>query len=242
MQVPDGTVHVVIGDVCGHGPDEAALGVCLRIAWRTLVLAGVARPTSCSRGCRTCCASSATPTHVFTTLCMVSIRARPRRRDRSGWPATRRRCCSRTAASAPLEPGPPGPPLGILDDARWPAYDVALPGDWSLLLYTDGVMDGRVGDGPGGWARTGSPRSSPPRRRAPTSDPDELVRLVVERAEDLNARSARRRRRPAPRGAPRPVSARAGFTVTQWFALVVGALLLVAALGLLAGAARRSGA
>ena len=42
VQVPDGTVHVVIGDVCGHGPDEAALGVCLRIAWRTLVLAGSA--------------------------------------------------------------------------------------------------------------------------------------------------------------------------------------------------------
>src|SRR3546814_15417113 len=31
---------MVIGDVSGHGPEEAALGVCLRIAWRTLVLAG----------------------------------------------------------------------------------------------------------------------------------------------------------------------------------------------------------
>ena len=29
-------VHLVIGDVAGHGPDEAALGVCLRVAWRTL--------------------------------------------------------------------------------------------------------------------------------------------------------------------------------------------------------------
>ncbi len=40
VQTPDGSVHVVVGDVCGHGPDEAALGVALRIAWRTLVLAG----------------------------------------------------------------------------------------------------------------------------------------------------------------------------------------------------------
>ena len=31
----------MLGDVCGHGPDEAALGVQLRIAWRTLILAGV---------------------------------------------------------------------------------------------------------------------------------------------------------------------------------------------------------
>lgn len=40
VQSPDGSVHAVVGDVCGHGPDEAALGVALRIAWRTLVLAG----------------------------------------------------------------------------------------------------------------------------------------------------------------------------------------------------------
>src|SRR5689334_13496737 len=33
-------VHLLIGDVSGHGPEEAALGVALRIAWRALVLAG----------------------------------------------------------------------------------------------------------------------------------------------------------------------------------------------------------
>ncbi|NEC16794.1 PP2C family protein-serine/threonine phosphatase, partial [Streptomyces parvus] len=27
VRTPDGTVHAMIGDVCGHGPDEAALGV-----------------------------------------------------------------------------------------------------------------------------------------------------------------------------------------------------------------------
>src|SRR3954464_7263941 len=39
VQDADGTVHAIIGAVCGDGPDEAALGVCLRIAWRTLVMA-----------------------------------------------------------------------------------------------------------------------------------------------------------------------------------------------------------
>ncbi|MFD0821764.1 PP2C family protein-serine/threonine phosphatase, partial [Micromonospora zhanjiangensis] len=34
-------VDVIVGDVCGHGADEAALGVELRVAWRALVLAGV---------------------------------------------------------------------------------------------------------------------------------------------------------------------------------------------------------
>ncbi len=40
VELADGTLRLVIGDVSGHGPDEAALGVNLRIAWRTLVLAG----------------------------------------------------------------------------------------------------------------------------------------------------------------------------------------------------------
>ena len=41
VQTPDGTVHVMVGDVAGHGPDEAALGVALRIAWRALTFAGL---------------------------------------------------------------------------------------------------------------------------------------------------------------------------------------------------------
>src|SRR4051812_6785891 len=40
VQTADGPMHILIGDVCGHGPDEAALGTALRIGWRTLVLAG----------------------------------------------------------------------------------------------------------------------------------------------------------------------------------------------------------
>src|SRR6478735_7111283 len=40
VETADGTVHAVIGDVSGHGPDAAALGVSLRIAWRTLVIGG----------------------------------------------------------------------------------------------------------------------------------------------------------------------------------------------------------
>ena len=40
VQMPNRTVHVMIGDVAGHGPDEAALGVALRIGWRALTFAG----------------------------------------------------------------------------------------------------------------------------------------------------------------------------------------------------------
>ncbi|MFE2148350.1 response regulator, partial [Streptomyces sp. NPDC059456] len=40
VQTPDGATHAVVGDVSGHGPSEAALGVCLRVAWRSFVMAG----------------------------------------------------------------------------------------------------------------------------------------------------------------------------------------------------------
>jgi CheY-like chemotaxis protein len=41
VQTPDRVVHVLVGDVAGHGPDEAALGAALRIAWRALTFADV---------------------------------------------------------------------------------------------------------------------------------------------------------------------------------------------------------
>ncbi|HEU4346331.1 MAG TPA: fused response regulator/phosphatase, partial [Actinoplanes sp.] len=41
VQVGEDTLHMIVGDVCGHSVDEAALGVELRVAWRALVLAGV---------------------------------------------------------------------------------------------------------------------------------------------------------------------------------------------------------
>ncbi|SEN89252.1 Stage II sporulation protein E (SpoIIE) [Actinacidiphila rubida] len=37
VQGEDSTVHAIIGDVSGHGADEAASAVHLRLAWRTAV-------------------------------------------------------------------------------------------------------------------------------------------------------------------------------------------------------------
>ena len=69
-------MHALIGDVCGRGPAEAALGVCLRVAWRTLVLAG--RPPT-----RSCPPLSELLEHerqddtMFATMCMMSVAPRP---------------------------------------------------------------------------------------------------------------------------------------------------------------------
>ena len=184
VQVGDDTVHVLIGDVSGHGPDEAALGVCLRIAWRTLVLAGV--PADRLLGAlQDVLVVERHASHVFTTLCMVSLDpSRERATVRlAGHPPPLLLTGGTTAAVAPA---PPGPPLGVLDDAAWPSFEVALPDAWSLLLYTDGVTDGRIGRGSERLGEDGLAEVVAAAEAGTDPEPDELIRLVVERAEDLN--------------------------------------------------------
>ncbi len=63
VETSDGWVHALIGDVCGRGPAEAALGVCLRVAWRAMVLAAASPRRSCPRS------ASCSSTSGRTTPC-----------------------------------------------------------------------------------------------------------------------------------------------------------------------------
>ena len=144
VEVADGWVHALIGDVCGRGPAEAALGVCLRVAWRALVLAG--RPAD-----EILFTLSQLLGHerqddtMFATLCMVSV---PPERS-VGW--------VRMAGHLPPLlvthdgvrelPTLSSPPLGLSDVRDWPGTQVRLDGSWSILLYTDGLIEGRIGRG-----------------------------------------------------------------------------------------------
>jgi len=38
------------------------------------------------------------------------------------------------------------PPLGFADGEPWEGNPVSFEGDWALLLYTDGLIEGRVGE------------------------------------------------------------------------------------------------
>ncbi|WP_143660390.1 PP2C family protein-serine/threonine phosphatase, partial [Streptomyces sp. t99] len=51
----------------------------------------------------------------------------------------------RPARLLPYEDG--GPALGLLPRARWPRRQVELGAAWSLMMYTDGLIEGRVGTG-----------------------------------------------------------------------------------------------
>ena len=72
VQTPDGWVHALIGDVCGRGPAEAALGVCLRVAWRALVLAGQP-PADVLSAVQLVLRHEQQDEAMFATVCMVSV-------------------------------------------------------------------------------------------------------------------------------------------------------------------------
>jgi serine phosphatase RsbU (regulator of sigma subunit) len=40
------------------------------------------------------------------------------------------------------------PPVGLNAARRWPGHQVSLGDDWSLLMYTDGLIEGRISQGP----------------------------------------------------------------------------------------------
>jgi serine phosphatase RsbU (regulator of sigma subunit) len=140
VELEDGTLRAVIGDVCGHGPDEAALGVCLRIAWRTLVVAGTEHDRVLP-ALDDLLVAERQHDETFVTVCDLTIRP-----DRAG-------AAVRLAGHPPplvLRPAPAvwpgaaaGPPLGCLPGQTWPALATELPGPWAVLLYTDGLIEGR---------------------------------------------------------------------------------------------------
>jgi serine phosphatase RsbU (regulator of sigma subunit) len=141
----DGGLHVLVGDVCGHGPDEAALGACLRIAWRALTVSGAGGDLMLATLHRVLEHESQIP-GLFATLCTLEIHPSHRALSfrRAGHPPPVL-IDGPTVTSLPVEGG--GPPIGLFADEQWPETRLELPAGWVILLYTDGLIEGRVGPG-----------------------------------------------------------------------------------------------
>ncbi|MBG0854305.1 fused response regulator/phosphatase [Streptomyces spinoverrucosus] len=146
VRTPDGTVHAMIGDVCGHGPDEAALGVELRIAWRALTLAGLCGDELLNT-LQQVLEHERSDDEIFATLCTVDIAPDGRRGGLclAGHPAPLVARPGRAPRLLPYDNN--GPALGLLPGARWPRMQVELGREWSLMLYTDGLIEGHIGEG-----------------------------------------------------------------------------------------------
>jgi serine phosphatase RsbU (regulator of sigma subunit) len=140
VETTDGRIRAVIGDVMGHGPDEAALGVHLRVAWRTLLLAGTPDdqilPTledllDAEQDVR--------PRYV--TVCDLTLSDGVATVRVAGHPAP---VLAGDGVARYLDVAV-GPPLGVAVPGaghfRWPGTQVPLPPDAAVLLYTDGLLD-----------------------------------------------------------------------------------------------------
>jgi serine phosphatase RsbU (regulator of sigma subunit) len=184
--LPDGTVRAVIGDVCGHGPDEAAIGVGLRIAWRALIRAGVDAGPVLAHLDELLGVEAAETT--FATVCDIEI------------PPDRSTMTVRLAGHPPplllepdvrwLEEVRPGPPLGVQlgSVVGGPPTTVPLPERWALVLVTDGLFEGRTAGGRlgmDGLARVAATFGW--ERDDPAGGLDELLAAVDEATDDDHA-------------------------------------------------------
>ncbi|MFD2796065.1 PP2C family protein-serine/threonine phosphatase [Promicromonospora vindobonensis] len=159
VERPDGTLVTVIGDVAGHGPDEAALGAAMRTAWRTLVLADTPADDVLPLLERVLLAERGRP-EVFVTICQVVIAPDRRRMDvylAGHLPPLL--VVPRTSPEAAvlvthhceeLSSARRGRALGIPVDGGWSAHTVELPEVWTAVLYTDGLVEAAVGADPKG--------------------------------------------------------------------------------------------
>lgn len=143
IELDDGAVHLMIGDVCGHGPDEAALGACLRAAWRALTLAALPQQEVMATLHRMLPHERHEP-DVFATLCTLEIA--PDRATVDIRVAGHQEPILIDAGGVSIvEVSAGAPPLGIFEQSEWPAQRQTLTAPWSLLLYTDGLVEGKVG-------------------------------------------------------------------------------------------------
>jgi len=145
VETSDGVVHVLLGDVCGHGPDEAALGVSLRIAWRTLVLSGIREPDRLAY-LQDVLVSERTNEELFATVCTLALA--PDRASLGMRLAGHPPPAMVRPVLAALPDDEVGPALGERGELDSELVTVPLPPGWELLLATDGLLEGR--DGPAG--------------------------------------------------------------------------------------------
>jgi serine phosphatase RsbU (regulator of sigma subunit) len=147
VEYADGAVFALIGDVAGHGPDEAAIGVCLRIAWRTLVLSG-ADPDAVFSSMHDVLVSERDSDEVFATVAMV--RVDPARQRARFWLAGHP--VPLLVEEGAARPGPAeasGLALGVLDGVVWESAETPVGPHDTLLLYTDGMIEGFDRQSPG---------------------------------------------------------------------------------------------
>ncbi len=140
VRTPDGGLALLVGDVCGHGPRAAALAARLRASWRTLATAGV--PLERLDVLDAIVVSERPDDDLFATVVVAHVDADGRRLRwaLAGHPPALLDANGRVET---LEDEGRGPALGLVSGIPWPVAERALPSRWTLVLYTDGLIEAR---------------------------------------------------------------------------------------------------
>ena len=154
VETADGVVHAVVGDVSGHGPDEAALGVSLRSAWRSLVLGGSSGPDLLDV-LEQILVSERMRSDVFATCSTMTLDLRAVPKTAVVYLAGHHEPVLVSSTGARVPNCDLGIALGFLPGVRtWYPTSLSLPPAGALLLCTDGLIEGFNGPG---HARLGLP-------------------------------------------------------------------------------------
>ena len=151
IALADGRLAVLIGDVCGHGPREAAFGAALRAGWKSIALGDKHDPVEWVEALNVSFFEDGRM-DTFATICTgyLDLDSRVARLVNLGHPPP----VSLQGTPRPLDL-PPSPPLGTGWAEGWNATEVPWRGD-PLLFYTDGLIENpqRAGD-PRRWGEDG---------------------------------------------------------------------------------------
>lgn len=140
VRTPDGGLALLVGDVCGHGPRAAALAARLRASWRTLATAGV--PIERLDVLDALVVSERPDDDLFATVVVAHVDAEGRRLRwaLAGHPPALLDTGGRVET---LDDEGRGPALGLVSGIDWPVAERELPARWTLVLYTDGLIEAR---------------------------------------------------------------------------------------------------
>jgi serine phosphatase RsbU (regulator of sigma subunit) len=128
---------------------------------------------------------------LFVTLCMLSVT--PERTSGRLYLAGHPQPVLITAEGVRELKAPASLPPGISDSEEWPATEVQLGGHWSVLMYTDGLIEGKIGAGPERLGSDGlikliekARAQAPAGDQADRQENDRIVDSVISQARELN--------------------------------------------------------